>query len=151
MILGAESIRGGGQLDMELLRLERFQKAIKLRALVVFVAVHAGLGLALFGLGRQVALGGLNADSVMMLTGTLLLYLGIVLAAFFIIWPLLPWIGRVRAARNFGERLLEDLPAVIQQIPAILEAIHEVVAAFREIKAEFKAKSSHPPKSSQEN
>jgi Flp pilus assembly protein TadB len=131
---------------MQILKpLQQFEQAIKIRVLFVFIFVHAGLGLALFGAGRWVAKNGFDGVSLTVLTGLLLMYLGVLLAAFFIVWPLLPWIRRAREARNWIDRLLHDLPALLEHLPAIIAAIHQITAALREFKNELKQTTPTEP------
>jgi uncharacterized membrane protein len=109
--------------------IQEFEQSIKNRVLGVFLLVHVGLGLSMFGIGKWVALNGMDGISVTLLLGVFLLYLGVLLGVFFIVWPLLPWIRKAREARNWVESFMQD-------IPGILAVVRQVIALWNDFKSD---------------
>jgi Flp pilus assembly protein TadB len=105
--------------------------AVKIRAVAVFLLIHLGLVLGIYALARAAALNGWDQTACLFLGAVGCLYMGFVLAIFFVLWPLLPWIRRARKVEHWTERVMRDLPYFIEQLPKIVAAVQTVIAAWK--------------------
>lgn len=122
-----------------------FLNAIKLRAVAVFLLVHVGLVAGVYALARASALGGWDQTAWFFLASILLLYFGFILGVFFIVWPLLPWVRRVRRIESWSQHLLHDLPLLLEQLPKIVAAVQAIAAAWKSATSpEPEKKESNP-------
>jgi hypothetical protein len=85
-----------------------------------------GLALGIYALASNAAQGW-STTSTLFLSAILCLYFGFAFGVFFIIWPLLPWLKRMRQAETWIERILRELPVFLEHLPKIIAAIQ----AFR--------------------
>jgi hypothetical protein len=116
--------------------------AVKIRAVAVFLLIHLGLVLGIYALARTAAISGWDQTACLFLGSVLCLYLGFVLVIFFVLWPLLPWIRRAKKVEHWTERVMRDLPYLIEQLPKIVAAIQAVIATWKSATAK-----SEEPKS----
>ncbi len=112
--------------------LQNLWSAFQIRALIVFLIIHSGLGLGIFVLARTTAVTGWDKTATLLLSCILCLYGGFVLAVSFALWSLIPWLRRARQARNWMERLVAHLPYFLEQLPQIVAAIQALIIAIRE-------------------
>jgi hypothetical protein len=108
-------------------KLQEVQEKAKLRGIFVFIIIHIGLALGIYALATNAA-EGWSATSTLFLSALLCLYLGFVLGIFFIVWPLLPWLKRIRQAETWVERILRELPVFLEHLPKIIAAIQALRA-----------------------
>jgi hypothetical protein len=112
----------------------RVVEAIRLRALVVAVLVHLGLGLSLAGL-IQAARSGVESSALSwLIAGTILLYGSFLLAAFLIVWPILPWIRKARRLFQWREWILDELPRLLALLPALIQVLKLARDAWEELR-----------------
>ncbi len=111
--------------------LEGLQRAIRSRAIFVFLVIHLGLILGIYGLARISMPNGWDETSLIFLGALVCLYGGILAAVFFIVWPLLPWLRRVQRIEHWSERLIRDLPILLQHLPQIIEAVQKLRRAWQ--------------------
>ena len=98
---------------------------LRIRVLVVFLLVHAGLALGIFGLARVSYPNGWDETSILLLISVLFLYGGFLLSVLFVLLPLLPWVRRAQRVEHWSERLLDDLPQIIAAFQSLLAAWNE--------------------------
>lgn len=115
-------------------RFQAFQDAVKLRAIAVFALVHVGLVLGIFLLARLSAADGWNSTTWLLAGALACFYGGFVLGAFFILAPLLPWIRRFQTAQHWTERLLHDIPIIMEQVPKVIQAIQTFLATWQAVR-----------------
>ena len=102
--------------------IQSYLSAIKIRALFVFLAIHTGLILAIFGLASLPKPDGMETGHWLLLSGIIGLYGGMVLGGFFIVWPLVNIVRKVRRLMQWREWILEELPKILAMIPTVVEA-----------------------------
>ena len=98
---------------------------IRIRALVVFLLVHAGLAFGIFGLARVSYPNGWDGTAVLFLVSILCLYGGFLLSVLFVLLPLLPWLRRAQRVEHWSERLIEELPQIIAAFRSLLAVWNE--------------------------
>lgn len=108
------------------------QTTLRRRVLTVFSFVHLGLVLAVFGLARLSFELGFRPSVVVMAAGLGLLYFGVVLGGFFLVWPLLPWFQRAQEARKWGSHALEDLPQLLALSKKIMVTLKPLLQSLLE-------------------
>lgn len=125
-----------------------FQKlfsAIRFRAAGVFLTVHAGLILAVYGLAS------LPRDQVpdstwwVLALGLGALYGGWCLAAFWVIWPLYGMVMQVKRLMKWREWILEELPKIIALIPTVMEAAKKGWSTVRDEPVPPSPQPAEPP------
>jgi hypothetical protein len=112
--------------------LQNIQDAIKIRVLVVFVMVHIGLAMGIYALGRSSAPNGWDETSTFFLLGIVFLYGGFLLSVFFILWTVVPWVKKAQKVEHWSERLIRDLPLLIEHLPKVVATIQALVASWKE-------------------
>ena len=110
------------------------QDAIKKRAIFTFIIVHLGAACGGVALIRTLTLNGWDLDSTLFLIGFLLLYFGFLTGVFFIVAPILPWLKRAQQVDSWSERLLRELPKLLEQLPKIIVAEQTVATIWNESK-----------------
>ena len=114
--------------------LQAVQAAVKKRAILVFLLIHAGLVLGIYALARTTVPNGWDETTIVFCAAVVCLYGGVVLGLAFIIWPLLPVIRRVQKADHWAERLVRDLPFFLEQLPKIVAAVQAINTAWNAAK-----------------
>jgi hypothetical protein len=97
--------------------------AIKLRAALVFVVIHAGLVSAIYGVASLPKPNGMESSHWLALGGLAGVYGGMVLAVFLVVWPLASLVRRIRKLLRWRDWILDELPRIIKVLPEVLEAI----------------------------
>ncbi len=97
--------------------------ALKLRAIFVFVVIHAGLLAAVYGIASLPKPSGMETSHWLALGGLIGVYGGMVLAVFFVVWPLANLVRRIRRLLRWRDWILDELPRIIKLLPEVLEAI----------------------------
>jgi hypothetical protein len=120
----------------------RFLFALKLRAVIVLLVLHAGLAFSVYGLWGQSWDDASVRAQLIGLTG---LYGSFLLGVAFIAVPLYPWIRRAQRLARWRELLLEELPAIIAAIPAFLETLRSLRHAIDEVIAELLGRGGARP------
>jgi hypothetical protein len=120
-------------LPISLLMLKDFQSAVKIRAVIVFILVHAGLMIALSGLLKQQYALGWDSASTLLAIGVGLLYGGFALGVFMIVAPIWPWVRRARRMEELTAWVIRDLPVLLEQLPKVIAAVKAVGAAWNEV------------------
>lgn len=123
--------------------LQNLKDAIKLRAFLVFLLVHLGLGCGVFALARS-SYEAWSITSTLFLISIILLYGGFLLGVLFILLPALPWIRRIQRVEHWTERLIHELPLILAQIPKIIAAAQAIIAVWNEAKKSAENPSSPP-------
>jgi hypothetical protein len=123
---------------------QKLRSAVKIRTAVVILVIHAGLVLAILGLARQSAMVGWDANLNLMMVGTLCLYGGFLLAVLFVLVPLLPWIRRAKRVEHWSERLMRDLPLLIENLPKIVAAFQAIMAIWNDSRSRSAPTPAHP-------
>ena len=128
---------------------KEIKSAIRIRAFIVFTLVHLGLALGIFALARLSVPNGLNDPiTKLFLFSIICLYGGFMLAVFFILMPLLPWIQRYHRVRHWTENLLEQVPIILAALPQIIAIVKAVAAAWHAAQVETSTeKTIHHKKS----
>lgn len=99
-------------------------KKFTTRSALVFLVIHAGLVLAVYGLASIPHSGDPAAVNAwrFLLAGIAGLYGGVVLGAFFVIWPLYSLVRKVRKILRWREWILQELPRILALIPSVVQA-----------------------------
>lgn len=114
--------------------LENLQAVVKFRLLLVLLVVHIGLVAGIVALARESLPNGWDATSILFLIAICALYGGFVLAVLFVVLPILPWIRRVQRVEHWTERLIRDLPVLVEHLPKLLIVIQSFVAVWNEVR-----------------
>jgi hypothetical protein len=122
--------------------IENFQSAVKLRLLIALTVIHSGLVVGIFALARESFSNGWDVTSTLFLVSICALYGGLVLAVLFVVLPLLPWLRRAQRVDHWTERLIRDLPILVEQLPKLLLVIQSIVAVWSEARAQKPASPS---------
>lgn len=80
-----------------------------------------------------VSVEGWSTTSTLFLSAILCLYVGFLSGVFFIVWPLLPWLRRIRQAESWVERILRELPIFLEHLPKIIAAIQAFRASMQPV------------------
>jgi hypothetical protein len=114
--------------------LDNLRAAVRTRALVAALVVHLGLAVQTAALVRITWLNGWDVTSTLVLVGTLIMYGGVLLATFFVLAPVWPWIDRLQKAETWATTLLRDLPTFLDHVPAIVASVEHLLVAWNESK-----------------
>jgi hypothetical protein len=98
--------------------LSSFQSVMKARLMAVLLIIHAGLGLGVYSVARASYPNGWDQTSCLVLATVVTLYGGFVLAV-----------------EHWTERLISDLPVLIEQLPKLIAVAQSAVAVWKEAKA----------------
>ncbi|MEK6580711.1 MAG: hypothetical protein AABZ55_15915 [Bdellovibrionota bacterium] len=123
--------------------IQNLLSALKVRSLLVFLLVHIGLGLGIFALARVSFPMGWDLTSSLFLTSILCLYGGFVLSLAFVLWPLMPWIRRAQHVDHWSDRMIRDLPTLLEHLPKIIAAVKSLIATWNETKAKANTDVDH--------
>ena len=110
------------------------ESAIKKRALLVFLIIHLGLGLGICALSRQTLQAGWDLTTNFLLASVFFLYGGFVLGILFILLPLLPWLKRAQKVETWTDRIVRDLPIILEHLPKLVAIIQSMVLIWNEAK-----------------
>lgn len=113
---------------------EAIQKTIKLKAALIFLLIHVGLVTAVYCVARLSGSMGMDQTLGFLLAGILILYFGILLGIYFVMAPLIPWIRRTQQVSHWTDRLLKDLPTLVENLPKIIDAVRTILALWHEYK-----------------
>ena len=112
---------------------DKIQTAIKIRIITVFMLVHTGLALGVYSLARA-SFNGWDQTSVVYLAGILCLYLGFLLGVFFVLGPIMPWVQRAKKVDHWIERVIHELPVLVDSLPKIIAAVQTIIALWNDSK-----------------
>ena len=115
---------------------QNIQSALKLKALIVFALIHAGLILGIITVSRSSFPGGWDLTSSLFLASIICLYGGFILAVLFVLIPLLPWLKRAQKVETWTDRLMRDIPIILAQVPQVIALIQALVSAWNEAKGQ---------------
>lgn len=107
-------------------------RSIKIKSLFVFLIIHAGALLSAYGLASLPP----SLDQrtwYFLLTGVSALYGGVLIATFFILWPVYSLMKTVRKILDWKNWLLHDLPQIIAVIPPLVQTIRSTFAPNSDI------------------
>lgn len=104
---------------------------------MVFFLIHAGLVLAVYGLAMLPRTEATSTSWWVLASGIASLYGALVLAAFFVIWPLFTLARKVRQVLRWKEWLLKELPALLALVPTVVLAFKQAIAALRPTEQSF--------------
>jgi hypothetical protein len=124
--------------------LKDLKSTLRNGAIAVLSLVHLGLVLGIYALGRASAPNGWDQTAILLLASTLLLYGGFLLGVALIIRLALPWVRRAQSMDHWSERLLRELPQLLEQVPKVVEAVRALRSAWNESEVPATKRTSPP-------
>ena len=110
------------------------QAALKAKTLLVLGFIHLGLILGVFSLARTSFPNGWDLTSTLFLVSIICLYGGFMAGLIFIVVPLLPWLKRAERMEHWTERLLREIPLLLEHLPQVIIALRSLIAVWNEAK-----------------
>ena len=110
------------------------QVALKKKTLFAVLLVHLGLILGIFALARASFQNGWDLTSGLFLGSMICLYGGFIAGVLFILVPLLPWLKKAEQVEHWSERLLRDIPLLLEHLPQIIVAVRSLIGVWNEAK-----------------
>ena len=122
-------------------KIQEIQSTVKSRAILVCLIVHMGLICGLYAVAKLSIMNGWDPTTITLLAGILCLYGGFLLALFFVLAPVWPWIRRAQQAEHWITLFLKDLPLFLEHLPKIVAAIESLIHTWNETRVPKKTKS----------